>query len=207
MVGKSTNMQPAVPSVPGDQPAAPVPRLPEAVVDALERIEDSPALDGLVATLERVARSVVRPRTTHDLLTGAWLGHAAHPLMTDLPIGAWVSTSLLDLLGGRRARGAATRTLAFGVVTAVPTVATGLAELLYADRRSQRLAALHASVNAGALVLYTASLAARRRHHGRGVLLGLAGGAVAAGGGYLGGHLTVARKVGSRDPRFAGTVA
>jgi uncharacterized membrane protein len=201
-------MRSAVLSVPGDDPIASRPwAVPSAVVEAMERIESSPAMDGLVEGLERVARSVVRPHLTEDILTGAWLGHAAHPLMTDLPIGAWVSTSLLDLLGGRRARGAATRTLAFGVVTALPTMATGLAELLHADRRSQRLAAVHATVNAGALVLYTASLAARRRHHGRAVLLGLAGGAVAAVGGYLGGHLTVARKVGTRDPRFGGTPA
>lgn len=33
-----------------------------------------------------------------DLLSGTWLGHPAHPLLTDVPIGAWTSAVLLDLV-------------------------------------------------------------------------------------------------------------
>lgn len=176
--------------------------VPAGLVDAIQQIENSTTLDPLVATFERVAATVARPGAAHALLTGSWLGHAAHPLLTDLPLGAWLSTSLLDMVGGRRCRTAATGLLTFGVVTALPTAATGLAELLHTNQRSRRVGAVHAVLNAGALVLYTASLVARRRHHGPAVLLGLAGGATASIAGYLGGHLTVARKVGTRDRRF-----
>ena len=63
---------------------------------------------------------------------------------------------------------------------------------------------VHAAVNGAAVALYLASWAARRGdRHGRGVLLGLAGSSVLGVGGYLGGHLASARKVGSRHPAFA----
>src|SRR5215472_1755611 len=32
-------------------------------------------------------------------LNGTWLGHPLHPLLTDVPIGAWTATILLDLAG------------------------------------------------------------------------------------------------------------
>ena len=36
-----------------------------------------------------------------DALSGTWLGHPLHPLLTDLPIGFWTSAFTLDLVGGR----------------------------------------------------------------------------------------------------------
>ena len=178
-------------------------RFPDQAAEALDRIEHDARLDPLVARLEGVAGAVAGSEAADDLLTGAWLGHAVHPLMTDLPIGAWTSASLLDVLGGKGSRRAAAGLMAFGVATAVPTIATGLAEFRHLDASSRRVAGVHAATNSGALALYTASLVSRRRHHGRAVLLGLAGALVASVGGYLGGHLTVARKVGTRDERYS----
>lgn len=64
---------------------------------------------------------------------------------------------------------------------------------------------VHASGNVVVLGLYGASLAARSRSwHATGVVLSLAGGGVAIVSGYLGGHLTLARKVSSRHPAFTG---
>jgi hypothetical protein len=68
----------------------------------------------------------------------------------------------------------------------------------------RRVAAVHAAVNTTALALYTASLIARRRdRHGAGVALGLAGGVTATAGGFLGGHLSLARDAGLRASRAA----
>ncbi|WP_205857448.1 DUF2231 domain-containing protein, partial [Phytoactinopolyspora endophytica] len=86
---------------------------------------------------------------------------------------------------------------------AVPTALTGIAEWTNTTGRERRVGLVHALGNTAALGLYAASWNARRRNrHAMGVLLGLAGGVVASGSGYLGGHLAMARKVSSRHPAF-----
>jgi uncharacterized membrane protein len=178
-------------------------RPPPVLVEAVERLEASDGLDRPASRLARLARRVVRPGPLEDALTGRWWGHALHPLLTDLPIGFWTSTSFLDLVGGRAARPAATALLAAGNVAALPTAATGLAEWLEADPVVRRVGVVHAAANAAGLALYTASLAARlRRRPGWGTALALGGMGVATVGGYLGGHLAIARKVGTRHPRL-----
>lgn len=166
-------------------------------------LENATALDPAVRLLDPVADALVADAGRRDALQGRWLGHALHPLLTDLPIGFWTSASVLDLLGGTTSRRAATLLTALGVLSAVPTALTGLAEYAPIEQRDKRVAVVHASANSAALLCYTASLSARlRRRHLRGVLLALAGSTVATVGGYLGGHLTEARKVGSHDPAF-----
>ena len=47
-------------------------------------------------------------------------------MLTDLPIGAWVMSALLDAAGGPAAEGGADLLVAVGVVAAVPATAAGL---------------------------------------------------------------------------------
>ena len=62
---------------------------------------------------------------------------------------------------------------------------------------------VHAAANAAGLAFYTASLVARLRGRaGWGTALALGGMGVATVGGYLGGHLAIARKVGTRHPHL-----
>jgi hypothetical protein len=75
-------------------------------------------LEGLT-TLDRVAgpaagwvSRATRPDTVKDVLSGTWLGHQLHPMLTDLPIGAWAMASFLDLTAGRAGAGPARRSLA-----------------------------------------------------------------------------------------------
>ncbi|HLM65116.1 MAG TPA: DUF2231 domain-containing protein [Acidimicrobiales bacterium] len=180
-----------------------VPPAPATLVAAVQHIEQAEGLDRPAAALERLASAVVRPGVVHDALVGSWLGHALHPLMTDLPIGFWTSASVLDLVGGAAGRPAADRLLGVGIASALPTAATGLAEWLHADRRARRIGLVHANANSVGLALYTASWLARRRgRRAAGVALALAGATAATLGGYLGGHLATARKVGTRAPQF-----
>jgi hypothetical protein len=110
---------------------------------------------------------------------------------------------VLDFVGGRTCRTASRRLIALGVISAVPTAVTGLAEWARTTGGERRVGFVHALGNTIALGLYAASWTARRRgSHVRGVMLGLAGGAAATAAGYLGGHLTAARKVSSRHPAF-----
>jgi uncharacterized membrane protein len=138
-----------------------------------------------------------------SLLLGSGTGHAVHPVLTDLPVGLWTSTAVLDLCGGRRSRPAADLLLATGILASVPTALTGLAEWAQTPRPESRVGSLHAALNLAALSLYAVSWTQRRRgRHGRGVAVGLAAMGVASAAGYLGGHLATARKAGSRDPAF-----
>jgi hypothetical protein len=153
--------------------------------------------------LRTLADAVVRSPAIDNGLRGAWLGHALHPLLTDFPLGSWMSASFLDLFGGPEARRPAQRLVGFGLLAAVPTVAAGLAEWRPTAGGARRVGVIHAAVNTTATLLYGSSwLAGRRGRRSFAVGLGVGGGVVATVGGYVGGHLSLVRKVGTADPRF-----
>jgi uncharacterized membrane protein len=137
-------------------------------------------------------------------LSGGWLGHALHPIMTDLVIGSFVSASVLDVLGGKDSEAGAERLLAVGIASYAPTALSGIsdwADRADADPGTRRVGIVHAASNAIAVSLYGASLASRRGgSHRRGKLLALAGGTVLGVGGYLGGHLAYVQGVGVEPP-------
>jgi uncharacterized membrane protein len=170
-------------------------------------IESSTGLDSPAAIARAVADRLVASPRLSALLRGQPLGHAAHPLMTDVPIGLWVSASALDLLAPVAGRRAAQRLIGLGLLSVAPTVATGLADWRASeplDVRVRRVGVVHAVSNTGATAVYAASWLARRRgRHAAGVALALAGAAFAGAGGYLGGHLAYVRHaplVGPDDP-------
>lgn len=165
-----------------------------------EKLEGSDALDSPAALLAIPSRVLVRNQARRELLLGRWLGHSLHPLLTDFPLGAWMSASLLDLWAGPQSRESVEKLLVFGLVMSVPTAVAGLAEWAATAGGERRVGVVHASVNTGALTLYASSLAARRiGRHRLGVGLGIAGGVFATIGGYLGGHLSLVRGVGVDD--------
>jgi uncharacterized membrane protein len=160
--------------------------------DLANRLDGATALDPAVDAYAAVADRVVPKGPVRDVLQGSWLGHPLHPLLTDLAIGFWTSASVLDLTG-RRGRWAADAMLVLGTVSALPTVAAGIADWTAMPRDKQRTGVVHAASNAVATALYTASIVARARgRRGRGVALQLAGTSAATLGGFLGGHLAFA---------------
>lgn len=174
------------------------------MVRMMSRIEEADVLDDVADSVQPLADALVADGGRRRMLHGHALGHALHPLLSDAPIGSWLSTAVLDLTGGARARPAARRLLGFGILAALPTAITGWAEWAGTDARSRRVGLVHAGANSVALGLHAASWLLRRSgRHGAGVALSmLANGALAVAG-QLGGHLTVARKVGSRHEHFA----
>lgn len=167
----------------------------------LRRLESDTRLDPLADRLSIAAGAVVDSPQRSDALRGAWFAHAVHPMLTDFPLGSWMSASLLDFVGGPSARPASQRLIGFGLLAAAPTVATGLAEWQATTGGARRVGVVHAGVNGTATVLYASSWLARRRgHHAIGVLCGVAGGLAATLGGYLGGHMSLVRNVGTADP-------
>ena len=173
------------------------------LVRATQELEQQEALDGLVGVFAAVAERVDR-RSWSGLLRADALGHALHPLLTDLPLGCWTAATVLDLRGREGDRAASRTLVAVGLAAVPPTVLTGLAEWARTPPALRRVGAVHAVLNTAATSLYTISLVARHRgRHRLGTVTALAGASVAAASGYLGGHLTTARKVGSRAPEFA----
>lgn len=165
---------------------------------AVESWASAPTLAAPTASARPLVDQLVPAGPLRDALRGNWLGHALHPLVTDLPIGSWTSAMVLDLVGGRSARPAARRLVALGLLTTPLAALTGAAEWADADEGSQRLGLVHAAGNVAAALLYLRSYRLRRRdRHLRGVAYGLAGGAVATFSGYLGGHLAFRRGLGT----------
>ena len=133
-----------------------------------------------------------------DALSGTWTGHPLHPVMTDLPIGFWTSSFMLDLVGGARSAAASQRLIGLGILSAVPTAAAGLSDWSDTIGEERRIGTVHAVANVAALSLYAWSWLARRAgRRGAGVALGLLGATAATAGGYLGGHLVYRQGVGA----------
>jgi nitrite reductase/ring-hydroxylating ferredoxin subunit/uncharacterized membrane protein len=171
------------------------------LVDALEQ---TTALDSVGKAVGKAVRGQLSGEPLTDAISGTWFGHAIHPPLTDVVIGAFLSASLLDLFGADDK--ASERLIGVGLAAAIPTALTGVsdwADTEIADDAVRRVGLVHASANSSALLLYAASLAARRRGaHGRGALLSAAGTAVMAVGGYLGGHMSYVRGVGPNTTAF-----
>lgn len=176
---------------------------PPGIVRWTLRLEETAALDRPVQALEPLVQKVFATGTRGAVLRGDWLGHALHPLLTDVVLGTWTSATLLDLFGGRDSSAAAQRLVGAGLLAVGPTAWAGWAEWSEAGARDKRVGLVHAVTNAAAIGVYAASWSARRKgRHGKGAVLALAGAGVSGVGGYLGGHLAAARNVASYDPAF-----
>lgn len=156
----------------------------------IERLAGLPALDRPAEAL--ASATAGRSGAWLDWARGGPLGHPLHPALTDLPIGFWTSAWVLDLLGGSRTRGAARGLVGWGVLSALPTLATGLTDVATLPTTKRRVAAVHAAANAVAMAGFAWSWWQRRRgRHTAGVATGLGAGALASLGGYLGGWLAL----------------
>ncbi len=171
-----------------------------------ERVGDLEQLDGPAERVAAAVRGALGSGAVKDTLSGTWLGHALHPLLSDVPIGTWTSATLLDLFGGEGTEKAADRLIGVGLAAALPTAASGYSDWADTTLTSdgvRRIGAVHAVANGTAIALYGLSWAARKRgHRGRGVALGLVGAGALAIGGHLGGHLSYSRGVGVDQTAF-----
>lgn len=130
---------------------------------------------------------------------GRWLGHSLHPALSDLPIGFWSATVLLDMAGqdvpanGSRLDPSSTLSAA-GIAAAAATAATGVADWSVSDNEDRRVGLFHGLLNGAGTVLQGVSLAARLSGHRRtGRALGAASLTVTVAAAYIGGHLVQGR--------------
>jgi nitrite reductase/ring-hydroxylating ferredoxin subunit/uncharacterized membrane protein len=164
-----------------------------SLVASIERFD---GLDGFAASVAALVGNAVQPRIVRNILSGTVIGHPVHPLLTDLPIGAWSMAAILDTVGGKAMEPAADLLVSVGIAAAVPTAAAGLNDWSDTQGKPRRVGLVHAAANSVALGLYAASGVARSKgNRGMGTSLGLAGFGILMFGGFLGGHLSYADAV------------
>src|SRR5436309_4921036 len=139
-------------------------------------------------------------RKIKDMLNGTWLGHSLHPVLTDVPLGAWSSTMLLDLawlnnedVGIGRGSDLA---LALGIFGATGAAVTGVTDWSDLDGTDRRVGFLHGLLNGTILLTNIAALVMRLSGKRRaGIYLSTAGYAVSLFSAYLGGELVFAKGI------------
>ena len=174
--------------------------------EATEALAGVEALDGPADAISGFVRKTVPGGPVKDALSGSWLGHSLHPLLTDVPIGLWTSALTLDWVGGASGEAAADRLIALGVGAALPTALSGLtdwADSTVGNEAVKRVGIVHATSNLAAAALFAGSWVARKRGaRGTGKLLALAAGSALSAGGFLGGHLSYAEGIGVDQTAF-----
>lgn len=169
---------------------------------ALERltnaIESARVLDTPAALGQRLTGKL-GPGRVKDLLSGTPIGHPLHPVLVTVPIGAFVSSAVLDLSGDRRA---ARRLLGLGLISSVPAAAAGASDWNDTLGAERRVGVAHALTNTVSLALLGASWWARRGGGTGGRKRSLTGLALLSGSGWLGGHLSYAQGVGVDTTAF-----
>jgi nitrite reductase/ring-hydroxylating ferredoxin subunit/uncharacterized membrane protein len=131
-------------------------------------------------------------KTLQNFLNGVWLGHPLHPLLTDVPIGAWSVTVVLDTValvtGKNTYRGPGEVALAVGLTAALGAAVTGTTDWkdTYGEERS--LGLLHGLLMLAATLVFAVSLVIHLTGPWLiGVILGYVGVLVMTAGAYLGG--------------------
>lgn len=164
---------------------------PRILENAMDRLGGASGLDTVARPLSKKVAALIPKGMAKDVLSGTWMGHPLHPLLTDIPIGAWTSAMILDLLGRPEDEESSARLVGLGVISALPTAVAGLSDWSDTLGEDRRIGLVHAAANVVAVGLYGWSWLARRNgDQRRGVALGLAGATAATVGGYLGGHLS-----------------
>jgi uncharacterized membrane protein len=161
----------------------------------LGRLERAEALDRPVEAAAPFAQWQVSRESSRRFLHGDATGIPLHPILTDVPFGAWFMAMFLDLFPDSASQQSARRLMGLGVLSAAPTAVAGWAEWALSDHATKRVGVVHAAANGVAVLIFAASWAARvRDHHELGVRLARAGGLTTIVGGFLGGHMSSSRR-------------
>lgn len=157
-----------------------------------DRLAELPWLDKLADRLRTVFDPVLGkkgPAGLKDALNGTWLGHPLHPAMTDIPIGCWTSSLILDIAGMEKGSDIL---LKAGTIGALGTAATGAAQWQdLHEEAPKRLGALHAVLNVTATGLYGISWVLRSNgSRPAGIAFSTTGYAIASASALIGGDLS-----------------
>jgi len=168
----------------------------------VDRVAKSPWLKPLSDAIQPVVRTMIEAGgpAVANALHGTWLGHPLHPLLTDIPTGAWTVTAVCDALemfGNTTLASGADAALIVGLLGASGAAVTGYADWSDTAEEPKTLGTAHALLNGAATGAYIASLAARRAgNRGAGIALAFAGYGTMSLAAYLGGELSFGMQLG-----------
>jgi nitrite reductase/ring-hydroxylating ferredoxin subunit/uncharacterized membrane protein len=165
---------------------------------------DQKSLDGVAKTLQQAIRSAFESagaagREAKKFLHGSALGHPLHPVLIELPVGAWTLAAILDALelaGLRRKGDLADTAIKIGLAGAVGAAVAGATDWSETDGRAKRIGLAHGVMNLTATGLYAIALVLRRRSRSKGIALSMTAFGLAMSSAYLGGHLSYGEQIG-----------
>jgi nitrite reductase/ring-hydroxylating ferredoxin subunit/uncharacterized membrane protein len=148
-------------------------------------------------------------RKIKDMLNGTWLGHSLHPVLTDIPLGAWSGTMLLDVVSlngeDEGMERASDLLLGMGLLGAAGAAVTGVTDWSDLDGTDRRVGFMHGLINGSVTLIYGASwfmrLTGKRR---AGIALSTTGYLASLFSAYLGGELILAKGIGVNHVAWEG---
>jgi uncharacterized membrane protein len=166
-------------------------------VQQFERwVDESAGLEKYSLDVQNFARKLFESEGGKKLLStlnGDWMGHPLHPVMTDMAIGgytiAWFLDIVAEIVDDDTLRKSADDAMLVGLLSAIPTVITGLSDWTHTEDRSRRLGFVHALTNALGTSLYLASYLSRKNNRVARFWLSQLGAIILTGGAYMGGML------------------
>jgi uncharacterized membrane protein len=100
-------------------------------------------------------------------LNSTWLGEPLHVVLKDVPIGAWTTAIVFDVLDLIRTRRefalAADASIAIGLAAATGAAVTGLTDWSDVDPPARRTGLIHGLLNISATALFATSLILRKK--------------------------------------------
>ena len=172
----------------------------------VDRIVEQPWIDRGANTVKRAVRDVYGSMGSasvpvRNFLHGVWLGHPLHPVITDIVIGSFTTTALLDVAesAGQEERIAPATDIALttGIVSSLAAAVAGITDWYVLKGKPKRIGFLHMLLNLSTTVIYIGSLLARKSgHRGLGRALGWLAYSTLFGGAYLGGNLVFTKNIG-----------
>lgn len=180
--------------------------LAKAIQHSIDTIGLQERLDQAVQPIQQAANNLFKSggaagQQIENALHGVWLGHPLHPVLTDIPIGAWTAATVIDVVeavtGDTSFAPGADAAVTVGLVGAVGAAVAGMTDWKDTDGAASRVGLVHGLVNITATLLYARSLQMRRRgERSAGRRLAFAGYAASMVGALLGGDLVYRYRIG-----------
>ena len=178
------------------RPARLIDRASAGIEQVMANLESARSLDRVTTPVSGFVNRILPAGKVRDLLHGVPFGHPAHPMLVQVPLGAWLSAVLLDRLPDTDK--SAQVLVGLGTLAAAPAAVTGIADWAKGHETHLRVGIVHWAANTIAVACFAASFVQRARGHtpsGKG--LALLGMGVASIGGYVGGHLAYRQALGA----------